>query len=58
MMNSSCLQVKVSMIPIQLKVSVNTFCGAGINYIPLLVEEGYLLIDFKGDYSYLFVKKK
>ena len=57
-MSSSCLQVKISMKPTELKVSVGTFCGAGIGYFPLLVDEGYLLIDFKGGQSYLFVKKK
>ena len=57
-MGSSCLQVKISMQPTELKVSVGTFCGAGIGYFPLLVDEGYLLIDFKGGQSYLFVKKK
>lgn len=57
-MESSCLQLKVSMFPTQLKVSVGEFCGAGVSYIPLLVDEGYLLIDFKDRQSFLFVKKK
>ena len=57
-MGSSCLQVKISMRSTELKVSVGAFCGAGVGYFPLLVDEGYLLIDFKDGQSYLFVKKK
>ena len=57
-MTSTCLQVTVSMLPLQVKVSATVFCGAGLSYIPLLVDEGYLLIDFKGGMSHIYVKKK
>jgi hypothetical protein len=46
------------MSPIKLKVSVGEICGSGLNYLPLLVDEGYLLIDFRGGKSHLFVKKR
>lgn len=57
-MDASCLQVKFSLMNSGLKVSVSEFCGANLNFYPLLVDEGYLLVDFKGKHSYLFVKKK
>lgn len=57
-MNGSCLQVKVSMEPLKLKVSATEYCGLGIGYVPLLVDEGFLLVDFKGSIAKLFVKRK
>lgn len=57
-MNGSCLQVKVSMEPLKLKVSATEYCGIGMGYVPLLVDEGFLLVDFKGSIAKLFVKRK
>lgn len=55
---SSCLQVTITMLPMQAIVTASIFCGAGLSYVPLLVDEGYLLIDFKDKTSYIYVKSK
>lgn len=55
---SSCLQVTITMLPMRAIVTASIFCGAGLSYVPLLVDEGYLLIDFKDKTSYIYVKSK
>ena len=56
-MNATCLQVKVKLVDTKLKVAISEFCGFGLNYIPLLVDEGYLFVDFKGVQSKIFVMR-
>ena len=53
----SCLRVKIQRIPTRFKATISVFCGANIDFTPLLVDEGYLLIDVKGVQSFLFVKR-
>lgn len=58
MSSSTCLQVKTSIIGERIQVSASILCGFGLNYFPLLVDEGFLLIDMGGKASKLFVQKK
>jgi hypothetical protein len=53
-----CLRIKVSAEPIRVNARITQFCGAGLDFEPLLVDEGYLLIDFRGGYSKLFVRRR
>lgn len=54
---NSCLQVKVTKAA-SIKSSVNQICQiAVLNYTPLLVNEGYLLVDVNGQLAYIYVYK-
>ena len=57
-MEKTCLQASATLVSKQLKLSASIFCGASLTYYPLLVDEGYLLIDFKGSKSFIYVKKR
>lgn len=57
-MTDTCLQVTVTLRNMPLSFTIGEFCGAGLNYWPLLVDEGILYIDFRDGESQLFVSKK
>ena len=55
-----CISIKVENQITPMQVVVSQICGIGgsdLNYIPLLVDEGYLLVDMNGSLTKLFVKK-
>lgn len=55
-----CISIKVENQIHPMQVTVSQICGLGGNdlgYIPLLVDEGYLLVDVNGGFTKLFVKK-
>lgn len=52
-----CLQVKVTVEPLQVKLTASLICGFGKTLIPLLVDEGYLFVEENGVISFLTVKK-
>lgn len=54
----SCLQVNVSVRPVALKPSVSLFCGVGGVYFPLLVDDGYLIVEENGVTYFLCVDKE
>lgn len=56
-MSSTCLYGKVDLVNKPLTCKVDLVCGYGINYYPLYVDEGLLLVDFNGSITKLFVKR-
>ena len=56
-----CISIKVeNQIP-PMQVTVSQICGIGgidLNCLPLLVDEGYLLVDMNGSLTKLFVKNE
>jgi hypothetical protein len=57
-MNQVCLHAKVTIEHVKLKVSISELCSTASKYLPLLVDEGFLLVDFNGGVSKLYVKRK
>lgn len=52
------MKVKNCTTPIQVTVSqVCSIGGGAMNYLPLLVDEGYLLVDLNGSLAKLLVEK-
>lgn len=56
-MSSACLYGKVNLVSEPISCRVSMVCGYGLNYFPLYVDEGVLLVDFKGNTAKLFVKR-
>lgn len=65
---NTCLQVKIEKTVPNINASVNTIQGISVyanqvcqitalRFIPLLVDEGYLLVDVNGQISYIYVDK-
>lgn len=57
-MDGICLHVTATLASSRLNVSASLYCGLGSNYIPLLVDEGYLIVELNGSDALLYVKKK
>lgn len=55
---SLCLQANVEIASQQLNLVVSLFCGLGQVYFPLLVDDGYLLVEDNGVVSFLTVNKE
>jgi hypothetical protein len=53
-----CIQVEISVMPVVLKPSISLYCDLGQAYFPLIVDEGYLLVEDNGIVSFLCVDKK
>lgn len=53
-----CVNVEITRVTQPLEIQVEMVCGLSLNSIPLLVDEGYLLVDFNGDVGYLYVNKQ
>jgi hypothetical protein len=56
-MDGICLHVTATLASSRLNVSASLYCGLGANYIPLLVDEGYLIVELNGSDALLYVKK-
>jgi hypothetical protein len=56
-MDGICLHVTATLASPRLNVSASLYCGLGVNYIPLLVDEGYLIVELNGSDALLYVKK-
>lgn len=56
-MSSTCLYGKVNLVDKPLVCKISIVCGYGLDYFPLYVDEGILLVDFKGNITKLFVKR-
>lgn len=55
----SCLQVKVSCISIHNHVSTGQVCSAVCGaFIPLIIKDGIVLVEFNGMLSQVFVKEE
>ena len=54
----ACLQVNVTMIPLQIRLTAGIICGFGERFEPLLVDEGYLFVEENGVVSFLTVNKE
>lgn len=53
----ACLQVKVTMKPLQINMFVGIICNPGNKFEPLLVDEGYLFVKENGIIFFLAVNK-
>ena len=56
-MSSTCLLGKVNLASNPLSCKISMICGFGLDYFPIYVDEGILLVDFKGNITKLFVKR-
>lgn len=55
----SCLQVSVSCTSINKHVSTGQVCSAVCGaFIPLIIKDGIVFVEFNGMYSQVFVKKE
>lgn len=54
----ACLQVNVTMMPLQIKMTAGIICSFGDRFEPLLVDEGYLFVEDNGVISFLTVNKE
>lgn len=54
----ACLQVDVTMIPLQIRATAGIICSIGEIFEPLLVDEGYLFVEENGVISFLTVNKE
>ena len=55
-----CISMKVKNCTTPIQVTVSQVCSIGgeeMNYLPLLVDEGYLLVDLNGSLAKLLVDK-
>ena len=53
-----CLQADVTIASQQLNLVVSLFCGLGQVYFPLLVDDGYLLVEDNGVVYFLCVERE
>lgn len=56
-MSSTCLFGKVNLVSNPLSCKISMICGFGLDYYPIYVDEGVLLVDFKGDVAKIYVKR-
>lgn len=56
-MDGICLHVTATLASPRLNVSASLYCGLGVNHLPLLVDEGYLIVELNGSDALLYVKK-
>lgn len=55
---NSCLQIKVTKAAANMQAVISQLCTvAELKFLPLLVDEGYLLVDFNGTKTYIYVDK-
>lgn len=56
-MINGCLSPNISLVSKSIKVDVNIVYGLKINFLPLLVDEGWLFVDYKDGVVKLYVEK-
>ena len=56
-MTSICLKTEVKLVSNGLKANASLVCGWNSNYFPVLLDEGFLFVDYKDEVVKLYVKR-